>query len=71
MTPLTTVIAGLQIIGSWLVSALTIVSLILSLILCIAFVEFVWERGALGRAYTVKSNSSDVEASPARHHSKA
>jgi len=70
MAPLTTVIAGLQIIASWLLSALAIVTLILSVILCIAFVECVWERGALVRAYTVKIDSSDVEVSPSRQRTR-
>ena len=63
MTPIATVFAGLQIIASWLLSALSVISIILSVILCLAFVECVWEHGALARAYTVKTNSPVIDSS--------
>jgi hypothetical protein len=59
MNPLASVTAGLQVISSWLMSMLAIFTILISVIICIAFVEFMFERGALRRAYTVKSNSSD------------
>lgn len=59
MTPIASVTAGLQVISSWLMSMLAIFTILISVILCIAFVEFIFERGALRRAYTVKSDSED------------
>ena len=70
MTPLTSFLAGLQIISSWLMSALAIIAIILSVIVSLAFVELVLERGALARAYTVKINSSDNEVKPAQNANK-
>jgi hypothetical protein len=71
MTPIASVLAGLQIIASWLMSALTVIAVILSVILCLAFVECVWEYGAVARAYTVKINSSVVNATVMRRRNKA
>jgi hypothetical protein len=59
MNSLASVTAGLQVISSWLMSMLAILTILISVVICIAFVEFVFERGALRRAYTVKSDSSD------------
>jgi len=67
MSPMTTFLAGLQIILSWVMSVLAILAIFVSIVLCVAFVEFAVERGALARAYTVKVNSSDRHASSAQH----
>jgi hypothetical protein len=70
MTPITTFFAGLQIIASWLLSALSVIAIILSVILCLAFVECVWAHGSLARAYTVKINSPTLDSSPGPRHNK-
>jgi hypothetical protein len=59
MNPLASVTAGLQVISSWLMSMLAIFTIFISVVICIAFVEFIFERGALRRAYTVKPDSLD------------
>jgi len=71
MTPLTTFLAGLQIIASWLLSALSVIAIILSVILVLAFVECLWAHGSLGRAYTVKINSPILDSSPVSRQDKA
>ena len=66
MNSLASVTAGLQVISSWLMSMLAILTILISVIICIAFVEFIFEWGALRRAYTVKSDSSNDDL-PALH----
>ena len=66
MNPLASVTAALQVISSWLISVLAILAILVSVIICIAFVEFIFERGALAQAYTVKTNSSDSDVSSPR-----
>jgi len=66
MNPLASVTAGLQVISSWLMSVLAILAILVSVILCIAFVEIIFERGAFAQAYTVKTNSSDSDVSSSR-----
>jgi hypothetical protein len=61
MNPLASVTAGFQVISSWLMSMLAILTILISVVICIAFVEFAFERGAVRRAYTVKCNSTDGE----------
>jgi hypothetical protein len=58
MTPIAPFAAGLQILSSWLMSILALLALLVSVIICIAFVEFIFERGAFAQAYTVKTRSS-------------
>jgi hypothetical protein len=70
MTPLATIFAGLQIIVSWLLSALVVIAVILSVILCLALAECVWEHGGLARAYTVRINPSLADSVSERRHSK-
>ncbi len=70
MTPLTTVVAGIQVIVSWIMSAVALLAIFVSVIVCLACVDLVFERRALARAYTVKINSSDRDGSPARNRSK-
>ena len=66
MNPLASVTAGLQVISSWVMSVLAILAIFISVILCIAFVEFVFERSAFARAYTVKTGSCDGDVSSPR-----
>ncbi len=67
MNPLAPVTAGLHVISSWLMSMLAIFAILISVIVCIAFVECIFERGALGQAYTVKTNPSDGAVSSLRN----
>jgi hypothetical protein len=64
MTPLDTFSAGLQIISSWLMSVLALLAIFVSVIICLVFVEFVFEHAAVAQAYTVKINSTDNDVSP-------
>jgi hypothetical protein len=66
MNPLASVTAGLHVISSWLMSMLAILAILISVVICIAFVEFIFERGALAQAYTVKIPSSDSEVASLR-----
>ncbi len=66
MTPLDTLTAGLQVIASWLMSVLTLLAILVSIIICIVFVQLVFEHAAVARAYTVKTISSDNDVSSAR-----
>lgn len=59
MTPLGTIAAGFQIISSWLMSMLAVLAVFVSIIIGIAFVEFIFERAAILQAYTVKTYLSD------------
>jgi len=65
MTPLGGFVAGYQVISSWLMSMLAVLAVIVSVIICLVFVEFIFGRGAIGRAYTVKTHLSDSEFSSA------
>lgn len=66
MTPLGPFTAGLQVISSWLMSVLTLLAIVVSVVISIAFVELVFERSTLAKAYTVKTNPSDEDVSPAK-----
>jgi hypothetical protein len=57
--------AGYQVISSWLMSMLAGLAVFLSIIICLAFVEFIFERAAIAQAYTVKTRLSDSEVSSA------
>ncbi len=57
MTPLETLTGSLQILSSWVMSMLALLAILVSIITCIAFVECIFERGAIAQAYTVKSRS--------------
>lgn len=65
MTPLGTFAAGFQVISSWLMSMLAVLAGIVSVIVCLVFVEFLFEHAAIVQAYTVKTHSSDNEISSA------
>lgn len=54
MSPLGIVAAGLQALSSWLMSVLAVLTLVVSAVVCIAFVEFVCDRSGIAQAYTVK-----------------
>jgi|HubBroStandDraft_6_1064221.scaffolds.fasta_scaffold08213_1 hypothetical protein len=66
MTPLVPFAAGLQVISSWLMSVLTLLAIVVSVVISIAFVELIFERSTLAKAYTVKMSSSDEDVTPAR-----
>jgi hypothetical protein len=59
MTPIGILNEGLQVLSSWLMSVLVLLALLVSVIICLMIVEVVFQRGALARAYTVKTNPSD------------
>jgi hypothetical protein len=61
MTPLVSMTAGLEVISSWIMYVLTILAILVSVIIGILFVEFIVERDAFSRAYTVKTNLSEGE----------
>jgi hypothetical protein len=63
MTPLGTITAGFQIILSWLMSMLAVLAVFVSVIICIAFVEFIFGHAAILQAYTVKTYLSEDGAS--------
>jgi len=65
MTPLGVFAAGYQVISSWLLSMLAVLAVFVSVINCLVFVEFLFERAAIARAYTVKTHLSDSEVSSA------
>jgi hypothetical protein len=65
MTPLGIFAAGYQVISSWLMSMLVVLTVFVSVIICLVFVEFTFARGAIGQAYTVKTSVSESEASSA------
>jgi hypothetical protein len=62
MTPLDTVTGGLQILSSWVMSMLVLWAILVSVVICIALVECIFERGAIAQAYTVKNDSGAREA---------
>ena len=63
MTPLGIFAAGYQVISSWLMSMLVVLAVFVSIIICLVFVEFIFERAAIAQAYTVKTHLSDSEVS--------
>ena len=63
MTAFGTFSAGLQIISTWLMSMLAVLAVLVSIIICMLFVEIIFERSAIAQAYTVKTHSSDNECS--------
>jgi hypothetical protein len=63
MSPLASMTAGLQLIASWLMSVLAVLAIMISVIIGILFVEFIVERDAFARAYTVKTCLSDDDNS--------
>jgi hypothetical protein len=65
MTPLGTFAAGLQVIASWLMSVLSLLAILVSVIICIVFVELMLGRAAVAQAYTIKNNSSHSNDSSA------
>jgi hypothetical protein len=65
MTPLGIFAAGYQVISSWLMSMLVVLAVFLSIVICLACVEFIVERAAIAQAYTVKTRLSDSEVSSA------
>ena len=67
MTPLASMTAGLQAISSWILSVLALLAIIVSVVFTVLFVEFVMERDAFARAYTVKTGLSDGEVSTSRN----
>ncbi len=46
-------------------SMLAVLAVIVSVIICLVFVEFIFGRGAIVQAYTVKTHLSDSEVSSA------
>ena len=63
MTPLGIFAAGYELISSWLMSMLVMLAVFVSVVVCLVLVEFIFERGALVRAYTVKNHLTDSEGS--------
>ncbi|MGA7794233.1 MAG: hypothetical protein WCA19_14450 [Candidatus Acidiferrales bacterium] len=61
MTPLGIFAVGYHVISSWLMSMLAVLAVFVSVIFCLVFVEFIFERAAIGQAYTVKTHLSDNE----------
>ena len=59
LTPISAFTAGLQAIALWLMSVLDLLAILVSVIICIVLAEFIFERAAFVRAYTVKNDSSD------------
>jgi hypothetical protein len=62
MTPLYTLISALEAIASWLMSILDLLAILVAVVLCMLLTDFVLERAAFRRAYTVKTNSLDEPA---------
>lgn len=62
MFPLGIVAAGLQMFSSWLMSVLAVLTAFISVLVCIAFVELVYDRSSIAQAYTVKLHNGDVES---------
>lgn len=65
MTPLGAFAASFQVISSWLMCMLVVLAVIISVIICLVFLECIFERAEIIQAYTVKTHSFDSEASPA------
>lgn len=64
MSPLGILTAGLQFLTSWLMSVLAALTLFISVLVCIAFVERVCDRSSIAEAYTVKLHNGDIESGP-------
>lgn len=60
MSPLGIVTAGLQLLSSWLMSVIAVLALFVSVVVCLAFVEFVCDGSSIAQAYTVKPPDADV-----------
>lgn len=58
MLPLEVFTAGLQSLSSWLMSVLAVLAVLVSVVVCLLFVEMIVGRQAVARAYTVKINST-------------
>jgi hypothetical protein len=63
MTPFAIFTSSLQSLSWWVMSILALVALLVFVIVCLVLVELVFERGALSKAYTVKSNRCDEYSS--------
>ncbi len=63
MNTLSSIAQHLQSIASWLTSMLTMLAVFVSLIVGIVCVEFIFKRASLSRAYTVRTNSTDIDNS--------
>jgi hypothetical protein len=61
MTPLDQFTSDLQLLASWFTSVLAIPAILICVVIGVAFVEFIFKRGAIARAYTVKTDSSDTD----------
>ena len=53
--------SGLQLLSSWLMSVLALVALFVSVVACLVFLEVLFERGTLAKAYTVKTGPSSED----------
>jgi len=61
MSPLEIISAGLQLLSSWLMSVIAVLALFVSVVVCLALVEFVCDGSSIARAYTVKLHDGGVE----------
>lgn len=61
MSPLGIITAGLQLLSTWLMSVIAILALFVSVVICLAFVEFVCDGSRIAQAYTVKLHDGGVE----------
>jgi hypothetical protein len=59
MTPMSTFTVGLEAIASWLMSVLDVLAILVAVLICIAYVEFILERARFARDYTVKMHLSE------------
>lgn len=73
MSPLGIVTAGLQLLSSWLMSVIAVLALFVSVVVCLAFVEFVCDGSSITQAYTVKPQTweADPRAERARRNDPA
>jgi hypothetical protein len=69
MTLLDAFSASLQIISSWVMAVLALLAILVSVVVCLALAEFVFEYAAVAQAYTVKANSTDNDVSSDIHRS--
>jgi len=67
VTPLASMTAGLEVISSWIMYVLAMLAILVSVIIGILFVEFIVERDAFRRAYTVKANLSEGEVTSSQN----
>jgi hypothetical protein len=66
VTAVDTFTVELQVIASWLMSMLALLAVLASLIVGAVGVEFLFTRGSLARAYTVKTGSNDNGSSSSK-----